>query len=257
MTYLEIQVALVVLGIGLAGICPLVVMQMKLLRRIESTPIGSGNFQVIRGQRIIDGNPYGESPPVTVLQPASDLWMRRIGTAAPFQDRVGSQPSTPLLTEATIDDGDATFAGTWSNQSADDAQGGAYHTLASGNPTSSATWTFATITPGRYRVMISWPTSASIPSDVTFTFPDASSNEVVVSSNQTIPIGNGPWRDLGNHHLGASLVLRVSGSITGQVVADAVRIGARNTVTISKLASADSPSSSEGVVRRAKVVPRP
>ncbi len=33
-TLLEIQVALVVLGIGLAGLCPLVVIQLKLLRRI-------------------------------------------------------------------------------------------------------------------------------------------------------------------------------------------------------------------------------
>lgn len=261
-TCLEIQVALVVLGVALAGICPLAVIQMKLLKRIESTPIGPDNFQVIRGQRIIDGEPYLSdgavgTPPITVLQPAASLWMRRLGTAAPFQNSVKPQAPIPLLTEATIEDDGATYAGSWTAQPAADASGGACHVSQSGNPSGSATWTFGPIVPGRYRVMISWPSSIPIPSDATFTILDASSNVVVVSSGQMTQVDGGPWRDLGNYSLGTSLVLRVRGSSIGQVVADAARIGARNTVTFSALAATDAPPSSAGVARRAKVDARP
>ena len=56
--YLEIQVALVVLGIGLAGLCPLVVMQMKLLRKIESPDPTSTTPRIFRGVRLVDGSPY-------------------------------------------------------------------------------------------------------------------------------------------------------------------------------------------------------
>ena len=102
LTCLEVQASLVVLGIGLAGICPLVVMQSRLLRRFESTaigPDGAEQRQVVRGVRLIDGEPYAaegalDAPPVTVLQPSADPWVRRLGGAAPFQNDVVA-PATP------------------------------------------------------------------------------------------------------------------------------------------------------------------
>jgi hypothetical protein len=259
---LEIQISLVVLGIALAGICPLVVMQQKLLRRIESTQIGTGNPQIVRGQRIIDGEPYATegnlgSAPITVLQPSADLWSRRLATAASFQNNVKAQPSLPLLTEATLDDDGAIFSGPWAVQNVADANGGSYHLLMPGNPTATVSWSFGSIVPGTYRILISWPTAMPIPEDAELTFTDAAMMVVTVPVVALPQVAGGPWRDLGNQWLGSALTIRLAGSNIGQVVADTVRIGSRNSVTISSLAATDPSPTNLGLARRAQVTPKP
>lgn len=73
-TTLEIQVALVVLGIALSGLCPLIAMQMKLLRRIED-----------------------RTPPLAVLHHTPpDAMVRRLGgIAATVDDRVSAPAVAP------------------------------------------------------------------------------------------------------------------------------------------------------------------
>jgi hypothetical protein len=58
---LELQVAFVLLGIALAGLGPLVVMQSRQLKRFES--------------RLSPRSAY-------YIQPPSDMWMRKLGAAA-------------------------------------------------------------------------------------------------------------------------------------------------------------------------------
>ena len=71
-TLLEVQVALIVLGITLAGICPILIVQSKLLRKFETRAAGAKNLQVIQGQRMVDGVPYAtEAAPAP--SPSSSL----------------------------------------------------------------------------------------------------------------------------------------------------------------------------------------
>ncbi|HWE37889.1 MAG TPA: hypothetical protein VG406_15070 [Isosphaeraceae bacterium] len=69
-TVLEAQVAFVVLGVALAGICPLVVMQLRVVRKLEA--------------RFPAGTYY--------LAPAPDGWARKLGVPAAI---VSTDPGTP------------------------------------------------------------------------------------------------------------------------------------------------------------------
>ncbi len=78
-TLLETQVAFVLLGIALAGVCPLVVVQSKLSRKI------AGGFDPQTSY-------FGASKTYTLV-PASDPWARKLGVAASIvQTAGGSQP---------------------------------------------------------------------------------------------------------------------------------------------------------------------
>lgn len=277
-TLLEILAALVVLAIALAGLCPLMIVQLKLLRRIESQPIPN-NPQVIRGVRMVGdriyvpaGQPYVPAgqpyvledqvklPPVTVLQPQPNDWVRRLGVAATFQTiRASTQyDDYPVLTALTLDHGAAVLMPTvdnWPLQgSADGYNGGDYRS--SVHLGDSATWTFGPIGPGLYRVMIAWPQSVPIPDDAKLTFTDRGGNDVAVKVKDSTPILNVPWRDLGgNYSLGASLVLKLDGA--SGTVADAVRIGPRNDVMVQPRCPSDPSPTSGAVAVRVKVVSRP
>lgn len=72
-TVLEAQVSFVLLGIGLAGVCPLIVMQVKLSKRVEAGFGQNGWFRPDDGKDL---------PERTYLVPASDRWTRKLGAAA-------------------------------------------------------------------------------------------------------------------------------------------------------------------------------
>ncbi len=60
-TLLEVQVAFTVLGIGLAGLCPLVVMQLRQVRQLELRLQGSvvqTSFLTGQTQTMLQGNTY-------------------------------------------------------------------------------------------------------------------------------------------------------------------------------------------------------
>lgn len=76
-TLLETQVAFVLLGIGLAGVCPLVVMQLKLSRKVA--------------QGLDPASAYFGAGRTYFLSPADDQWSRKLGVAASILD---SDPST-------------------------------------------------------------------------------------------------------------------------------------------------------------------
>ena len=255
-TLLEVQVALIVLGITLAGICPILIVQSKLLRKFESRPAGSKNLQVVLGQRMVDGVPYvtgGATAPVAVLQPQPDNWVRRLGISATFAVSTGVQVYPATLTERTMDDGDAAFAGSWTMGEASDAIGGSLRTLAAGQ-TGTATWTASSITPGRYRVMLAWNSSFPMADDASITIGTGSAGIRVKDMPLTT---DGAWRDLGAFDLGSSVQAQLSGSATGAVFADALRIGARSLVTLQPARDFDPAAPTGGVASRVKVVPRP
>jgi hypothetical protein len=67
-TFLEVQVAFILLGIGLAGLGPLVVMQIRLSKKIEN----GFNPQTA----------YFRSGTTSYLVPAADPWERKLGVSA-------------------------------------------------------------------------------------------------------------------------------------------------------------------------------
>lgn len=69
-TLLEAQVAFAVLGVALAGICPLVVMQLRVVRKLEA--------------RFPAGTYY--------VAPAPDAWARKLGVPAAV---VATDPGSP------------------------------------------------------------------------------------------------------------------------------------------------------------------
>ena len=86
-TFLEVQVAFLLLGIGLAGVCPLVVMQLKLARKID------------QGYNPLNANFHGTAPgagvvPFYVVPPGSS-WARKLGVSA----SLSTTPPTPAGAE--------------------------------------------------------------------------------------------------------------------------------------------------------------
>ncbi|MFI5460975.1 MAG: prepilin-type N-terminal cleavage/methylation domain-containing protein [Isosphaerales bacterium] len=82
----EAMVAFVLLGIGLAGVCPLVVMQSRMSRKVAlGLDPGSAHFGA--------GATFS-------LVPACDGWARKLGVAASFQK--GSDPLPTATAPAPV-----------------------------------------------------------------------------------------------------------------------------------------------------------
>ena len=195
-TFLEIQVAMLVLCVALAGVCPLVVMQSRMLRRLESPDPASGNAQLVRGVRMLDGAPYvgpGQAVPGwSVLQPEPDAWVRRLGTAATFRSDAPPQGFTPMPVQAQADDADPTFtAAGWLAGVDPSAVGGAYHWLPADGGAGPAAWSLAGVNPGRYHVLVSWVPSPQNAKDATFTIGNGSTQVGMFIVDQTVRRGSG------------------------------------------------------------------
>jgi hypothetical protein len=79
-TLLEAQISFVLLGIGLAGVGPLVVFQLKMSRKLQlGVNPQTGNYGTIN---------------VATLVPSSDPWMRKLGVASTITSTGGSPPSS-------------------------------------------------------------------------------------------------------------------------------------------------------------------
>jgi hypothetical protein len=247
---------MVIFGIALAGLCPLVVMQLKVIRRIESQGVGAGNPQVIRGVRMIGNHAYmsldGTSgPPPTILLPQPDAWVRRLSVSASFSlARTQDQPNNPPLPtqsytgplptqSATTDDVDAGFSSSisWTTSPGGGAVGVGYRSLPANSTTAGpATWTFSGLTPGAYTVMASYVPDTQNASDATYTFTDGLGNAVTKVVNQKAsPTDAPPYTSLGVFYLGASPQFQLNFSTTGRVVADSIQLvpaGPINAVTV-------------------------
>ena len=91
-TYLESVVSLVLLGLALAGVCPIVVMQVKLSSRLAR---GSNPQTSYFGPT----NAADASPPTFYLVPSADRWERKLGVASALRTDTastsGASTSTP------------------------------------------------------------------------------------------------------------------------------------------------------------------
>jgi type II secretory pathway pseudopilin PulG len=235
-TYLEVAVAMVVFAIALAGLCPLMVMQLRLLRKIESPDAGSTNLQLIRGARMLDGTPslpsgQSEAALARVIRPQPDAWVRRLGALAAFQASATSQSYQTVPSQQTVAVGDSGFSADGWTAGQNPAQTGTgIFTRSPTDPASGpASWTFGAIAPGYYRVLALWPPSSGNTTSASYTL-NLGSVPVPASpmNQQSLP----PSTGLGVFFLNGSLVVELAGSDTARVVADAVRIVPLNAITI-------------------------
>jgi Tfp pilus assembly protein PilV len=244
-TFIELQVALVVFSIAVAGLCPLVVMQSRLIRKLETQAVGNANPQLIRGVRMRDGQASAEQgfaamPSWTVLQPQPDDWVRRLSVAATFRADAPAQNFTPLPVTTTVDDADAGFSAppAWSTTQNPSANSGSYHKLAAPSTQAPATWTFSGLTPGRYHINVSWVPSPLNASNAIYTFSGAAGNASppLPWNQQKGPGGDPPfWTDLGIYYLlGADTIFQVSlgAAPIGDVQADAVQLVPAEPLTV-------------------------
>jgi len=208
---LELEVALVLLGIALSGVMPLVVIQSKQLKRLE------GRFQ--------RGTPYHLVPPANV-------WAAKLGAAASMSTELPASPS-PAVT--VIDDGDPgyTETGAWWHTN---LRGNAYHGDQRCNHTqgyvATATWEFTSVEPGWYQVFVTWSQQTNQAVDVPYTVYDGEIEKGAATVNQSVaPAGSNfdglPWQSLGTFLVTSNVVRVTVTHGAGQqlpVKADAARI---------------------------------
>ena len=92
---LELQVAFAAFGVILAGLCPMVVAQLKHVTKLETR---------LQGSRINQpGQPY-DVIPTYYVKPRAEPWAQRMsGSASVSTDSSpGSSPITPSKTPATV-----------------------------------------------------------------------------------------------------------------------------------------------------------
>ena len=207
-SFLELQVAFVLFGIALAGLCPLVVMQSKQLRQLEN--------------RLDDQTTY-------YLVPSTDAWAGKLGAAASIATE---DPGPPPSVVTLIDDGDPGYSNTganWDQWSSGHPFQGDYRENENGAGSDKASWEFGGLEAGWYEVLVTWG-SEGWATDAPYTVLDGETVLATVRVNQkNDPSGavfeGVPWESLGVFSI-ASGALRVdlSDDADEWVVADAVRI---------------------------------
>ena len=209
-SFLELQVALVVFAVALSGLYPLVVMQSKQAKKIDSwlSPKSTG-----------------------YLVPSSDDWARKLGAVASMRTTdPGARPAAPVL---LIDNGGSgyTESGTgWGADTQKDAYQGTLRWHASGIGDNAATWQFTSIPVGWYDVQVTWLESGNRASNAPYQVYDASKLRGTYLVDQTQPpsgplFGDRPWQSLATLSLcsGTAKVI-LSDAADGRVIADGMRL---------------------------------
>lgn len=224
---LELQVALILLGIALAGIGPLTVMRARHLKRIED--------------RFRPDTRY-------LLVPDRSEWARKLGSTGTLEPADSANPSTP--TESTskpvaatgapilIDNRDSGYAEQdigridWFTRTTWDAYGSSYRLQNGGGFGDAATWTFSGLRPGEYDVYVTYPIHRAHASDTPFTILDGTRALQTIEVNQQsrpsgLVYGGSSWDNLGRFRItGDTLIVRITDNVSSRkyVAADAVHI---------------------------------
>lgn len=218
---LELQVAFVVFGIALAGLGPLVVMQSRQVRELES--------------RFDDQTTY-------YLVPSTDAWARKLGAAASIETEDPGAAAPPVT---LIDNGDPGYSETdvgtidWQTGFGASAFGGSFRWNNSGGWGDKARWQFTGLEAGWYEVLVTWAEDINQATDARYTVYDDSVAKATISVDQTVaPSGaifeGSPWESLGLFSISSdTLRVKLSDDANGNIAADAVRIApVRNTVQV-------------------------
>jgi hypothetical protein len=147
-----------------------------------------------------------------------------------FVGQLASSPA-PAPTTQILDNGSAGFttSGAW-QRSTGVGYASDTHWIASGATSSTATWSFSNLAPGQYRLAATWPASRLYATDAPFSVLNGSQKLGTVRVNQqraaaTFSDAGASWQNLGTFTItGNTLTVKLNGSTTGRVVADAIRL---------------------------------
>jgi hypothetical protein len=196
----------------LAGLGPLVVMQSKQLRKLES--------------RFDDQTTY-------YLVPSGSAWARKLGAPASIRTEDPGAAVPPVM---LIDNGDPGYSETdvgtidWQNGSQANAHQGDFRWNNGGYIGDKAFWQFTGLSPGWCQVLVTFPPQAAQASNARYTVYDGSVSRGTVRVNQRVaPSGavfeGSPWQSLGVFLItGNTLRVRLRADADGNIAADAVRI---------------------------------
>jgi hypothetical protein len=264
-TSLEFMVAMVVLGVALAGVFPLMVVSSRGIESLELRYTAEGNkngnwFSPIFRRDltttgIIPRDDYG----VWYVVPSADSWAGKLGAAATF-----SRTRPPLASSTRIiDDGDPGYAssGSWASLADAGAFRGGYHRHDLQSPaTDTAVWTFSNVASGHYYVLATWRAASDQATDASYAVynGDADPSPVTVSVDQTVaPASNvyGGWKLLTTRNFTSAdkrVKVALRSNTDKAVAADGVRI-----VPISTILSVNKSFNTEEVTLHAKIGPSP
>jgi hypothetical protein len=207
--------------------------------------IGSQTLDLTAPITLPDGFSLTAAPAATSLAPgASTTFTVRLDAAADgtFTGNITIPTNDPehaafnfAITGTTIpvqiiDDGAAGFSATAAFAPLTD-QGYANDVRrALAGAAASATWTFANLAPGTYRVSATWTTASNRATNAPFTILNGQTPIATITTNQRLaPFGridqDTTWQDLGRFTIDTgSLSVRLSNQTTGWTIADAIRI---------------------------------
>lgn len=206
----ELEVAFIIFMIAMSGLCPLVVMQSKHLKKIEN--------------RLRQNSTY-------YLKPSSDEWARKLGACATVQSSdPGAATPEPIL---IMDDGDVGFttAGTdWTATASTDSLLGDFSKVEPGDGTQIASWHFTGLKPGWYQVLATWLPDDTYATDAPYTIKSGSDTLSSKQLNlQVTPSGEAyegkPWESVDTVQItGDELTVELANSSADIVIADGMRL---------------------------------
>jgi len=218
-TYLELSVAFVLFGLAIGSVGPMVVMQSKQLRQLESRFEGDTTYYVV---------------------PIEDDWAGKLARRATVETTLplaAVPPPMPPPPVTLIDNADAGYTevdlGTvdWHTVTSVTAyQGDFRHQNAYAGGFDSAYWEFTGLPAASYRVLVTWGPATNLATNTPFTVYDSTAVEGTIRVNQTQspsgPTFNGsPWESLGLLSIASGqLRVEILDDANNYVAADAVRI---------------------------------
>ncbi len=262
-TLLEFTVAMVVLGIALAGVFPLMVVCSRGVESLELRYTAEGGkkdawFSPVFRPDVSDSRTSRDDYGAWYLVPSADPWARKLGCAASLSKTPPAADA--CLSPIIIDDNDGagySQTGTWTTTA--DAQafrGGFRRHEAQDPPQDIAVWTFSNVAPGRCHVLAKWPALGEDGGSAQFTVYDgaADPSPVAVAADQTSSSSGSlyeGWALLATRRFAASdRVVKVilAANAEKAVAADAVRI-----VPVASVLSIDKAFDSEQVTVRVRI----
>jgi len=217
---LELQVSFIVLGVALAGVAPLVVMQSRQLQSLEA-------------RLDVDQVQY--------LDPSDDPWARKLGAPAIITTTdPGTTPPPPVT---LIDDLDLAYSeidpGTidWTTVIDAAAWLGQYRHNYGDALGDTAIWTFTDLPPGWYTVQVTYPANALHATNAPFSaYDDITLLGTTPVDQQTPPTG-GTWETLATYKVvSGTLRIELGDNADGEIAADATRVvSVRNEIDVISL----------------------
>jgi hypothetical protein len=223
-SFLELQVAFVLLAIALAGLGPLVVMQSRQLRRLES--------------RFNDQTTY-------YLVPSTQAWAAKLGAPASIDTEDPGPPAPPVT---LVDNGGPGYSeieeGTvdWTTLARSNALGGTLRHNDGSGIGDTAVWEFTGLEAGWYEVFVSYDAETGQATNAPYAVYDGAVCDGIVTVDQTLAPADALyqgvwWKRLGSFSIGGdTLRVELSDGADGNVVADAARlVPVRNDVEVLSL----------------------